>query len=50
MIYETMITLVDKMLHVKSQIESPDDIVKAHELIVDVFESIKRKGRDRNEK
>lgn len=39
--YEAMFALVDKMLHVKSQIEAPDDIVKANELVVSVFQEIK---------
>ena len=39
--YEAMETLVDKMIHVKNQIESPDDIVKANELIGSVCKNMK---------
>jgi len=36
-----MVALVDKMLHVKSQIESSDDLWKVNELVVSVFQKIK---------
>jgi DNA-binding transcriptional MerR regulator len=39
--YQAMVTLVDKILDIKSQIESPDDIVKANELVIRVFKDIK---------
>lgn len=43
--YKKMIGLVDQILHMKKQIESPEDIVKANELVINVFEDIKgRKG------
>lgn len=42
-IYKSMVTLVDEMLHVKNQIKSPDDIGKANELVVSVFQKIKEK-------
>lgn len=39
--YKAMVTLVDRMLHVKGQIESPDDMVKANELVVSMFQEIR---------
>ena len=39
--YKTMLMLVDKMLLVKKQIGTPDDIVKANELVLNVFQNIK---------
>lgn len=39
-VYMAMVALVDKMLYVKSQIESPDDLGKANELVVSVFQKI----------
>ena len=36
-----MVTLVDKILDIKSQIESPDDMVKANELVISIFRDIK---------
>lgn len=39
--YQTMILLVDKMLGVKKEITSPDDIVKANELVTTVFKNIR---------
>ncbi len=46
--YKTMVVLVDKMLNVKKEIASPDDIVKANELVVRVFQDIKG-GSGRND-
>ena len=40
-VYMAMVALVDKMLHVKSQIESSDDLWKVNELVVSVFQKIK---------
>jgi hypothetical protein len=40
-VYKAMVALVDRMLYVKSQIKSPDDLVKANELVVSVFQKIK---------
>ncbi len=37
-----MIQLVDKMINLKKEIASPDDVVKANELVKSVFEDIKR--------
>jgi DNA-binding transcriptional MerR regulator len=39
--YKAMLTLVDDMLDVKSQIESPADLIKANELVLSVFQEIK---------
>lgn len=39
--YRAMVTLVDRMLHVKSQIEAPNDMVKANQLVMSVFKEIK---------
>ena len=39
--YKKMIELVDKILYIKSQIEDPDGMVQANELVVSVFEDIK---------
>ena len=38
--YKTMNALVDQILKVKNQIESPADLVKANELVVSVFDDI----------
>lgn len=48
--YKAMLTLVDQILNVKSQIESPNDIAKANELVTSVFKNIKGKRRGRHEK
>lgn len=39
--YKNMIKLVDQALDVKKRIESPDDMVKANELVSNVFQDIK---------
>ena len=39
--YKAMLALVDKILDIKSQIESPDDMIKANELVISVFQDIK---------
>lgn len=36
-----MVALVNQVLRIKSQIESPDDMVKANELVISVFQEIK---------
>ena len=39
--YQAMVALVDKILDIKSRIEAPDDMAKANELVVSVFQDIK---------
>ena len=43
--YKAMIVLVDKMLAVKKQIASPDDVVMANELVTSVFQTIREKAK-----
>ena len=45
--YEAMVALVDRLLHIKSQIEAPGDMVKANELVVSVFQEIKGRRHEK---
>jgi DNA-binding transcriptional MerR regulator len=45
--YLTMLTLVDKMLQVKSRIASPDDMLIADELIISVFSEIRESQHEK---
>ena len=39
--YKAMMVLVDRMLNVKKQIATPDDVIKANELVVNIFQDIR---------
>ena len=42
--YQTMLTLIDKMIHTKKQISSPNQMNKANELITNTFQKIKEQS------
>jgi DNA-binding transcriptional MerR regulator len=48
--YEAMASLVDRVLQVKCQIESPDDMAKMNELVARVFQEIQGRHDDEREK
>ena len=48
--FKPMIVLVDRMLDVKKQIASPDDVIKANQLVVSVFNDIRGEQRGRSKK